>query len=76
MKCFVHHSAHEQRIKAAFSFQCCFTSTESIGLIRDGEPGMATSTFTQLLSHVSGLSRFQLATHELAAWTTGVFAAV
>ena len=31
-------------------FQWCFTSTETIRLIRDGEPWMATSTFTQLLS--------------------------
>ena len=30
--------------------QCCFTSTETIRLIRDGEPRTATSTFTQLLS--------------------------
>ena len=30
--------------------QCCFTSTESLRTIRDGEPKTATSTFTQLLS--------------------------
>ena len=30
--------------------QCCFTSTETIRTIRDGEPRSATSTFTQLLS--------------------------
>ena len=30
--------------------QCYFTSTETIRLIRDGEPRAATSTFTQLLS--------------------------
>ena len=30
--------------------QCHFTSTETIRLIRDGEPRAATSTFTQLLS--------------------------
>ena len=29
--------------------QCCFTSTETIRRIRDGEPMSATSTFTQLL---------------------------
>ena len=29
---------------------CCFTSTETIRTIRDGEPRTATSTFTQLLS--------------------------
>ena len=28
--------------------QCCFTSTETVGTIRDGEPGTATSAFTQL----------------------------
>ena len=32
--------------------QCCFTSTETIRLIRDGESRTATSTFTQLLSSV------------------------
>ena len=30
--------------------RCCFTSTETARLIRDGEPRTATSTFTQLLS--------------------------
>ena len=30
--------------------QCCFTSTETIRLIRDGEPRTDTSTFTQLLN--------------------------
>ena len=35
------------------SVQCCFTSTETTRLIRDGEPRTATSTFTQLLSSVS-----------------------
>ena len=33
-----------------FSFQCCFTCTETTRLIRDGEPKTATSTSTQLLS--------------------------
>ena len=33
-------------------FQCCFTSTETIMLIRDGDPRMATSTFRQLRSSV------------------------
>ena len=32
------------------SFQSCFTSADTIRLIRDGEPRTATSTFTQLLS--------------------------
>ena len=38
----------------AFSFvqvQHCFTSTETVGIIRDWEPRTATSTFTQLLSY-------------------------
>ena len=30
--------------------QCCFTSTETTGTVRDVEPRKATSTFTQLLS--------------------------
>ena len=30
--------------------QCCFTSTETTRLIRDGEPRTATSTLTQLLN--------------------------
>ena len=30
--------------------QCCFTSTETIRTIRDGEPRTATSSLTQLLS--------------------------
>ena len=34
-----------------FQFQCCFTSTETVRLIRDGEAPTATSTFTQLLSY-------------------------
>ena len=34
-------------------FKCCFTSTETIRLIRDGEPRTTTSTFTQLLSSLS-----------------------
>ena len=32
--------------------QCCFTSPEATGLIRDGEPRAATSTFTQPLSSI------------------------
>jgi len=30
--------------------QCCFTSTETVGIIRNGKPRTATSTFTQLLT--------------------------
>ena len=34
--------------------QCCFTSTETVRIMRGGrEPGTASSTFTQLLSFVS-----------------------
>ena len=33
-----------------FFFKGCFTFTETIRLIRDGEPKTATSTVTQLLS--------------------------
>ena len=32
------------------TFSCCFASTETVRLIRDGEPRTATSTFTQPLS--------------------------
>ena len=41
--------------------QCCFMSTETMRLIRDGEPRMATSTFTQLPS--SGSSSVLLYVH-------------
>ena len=34
---------------------CCFTSTEAIRTIGDGEPRTATSTFTQLLNSASAL---------------------
>ena len=34
---------------------CCFTSAETIRLIKDGEPRTATSTFTQFLSSSSVL---------------------
>ena len=43
--------ATEEKINtSAVQVQCCFTSTETMRLIRDGEPRTATSTFTQLLS--------------------------
>ena len=32
------------------SVHCCFTSTETTRIIRDGEPRTVTSTFAQLLS--------------------------
>ena len=38
--------------------QCCFTSTETVRTIRDGEPGTATSTTTQLLKENSFGLRF------------------
>ena len=38
-----------RRYQPFVSFQCCFTSTETIKLIRDGKSRTATSTFTQLL---------------------------
>ena len=41
--------------------QCCFTSTETVRTIRDGEPRTATSTFTQLLSSVKTVSVFHFA---------------
>ena len=31
--------------------QCCFTPTETVGTVRDGEPRTSTSTFSQLLSY-------------------------
>ena len=33
------------------NIQCCFTSTETVRTIRDGEPRTATSTLTQLLNY-------------------------
>ena len=33
--------------------QCCFTSTETTGTVRDGEPRTSTSTFTQRLRSVN-----------------------
>ena len=41
--------------------QCCFTFTETIITVRDGEPRTATSTFTQHRSSVSSLSDWILA---------------
>ena len=29
--------------------QCCFTPTETVGIIRDGEPRTSTTSFTKLL---------------------------
>ena len=36
-------------LAGTFFLKCCFTSTETMRTIRDGEPRAATSTFTQLL---------------------------
>ena len=36
-------------LSSEIEIQCCFTSTETIRIIRDGEPRTTTSTFTQLL---------------------------
>ena len=44
---FIPFTAHSRLL---FKFRCCFTSTETIRTIRDGEPRTATSTFTQLRS--------------------------
>ena len=39
-----------QLLSVVLQIQCCFTSTETVWAIRDGEPRTATPTFTQLLS--------------------------
>ena len=53
--CFHPHSSFVQ-------VQCCPTSTETTGTVRDGEPRTATQTFTQLLNsqllHLVDLSIF------------------
>ena len=36
----------------------CFTSTETIRLIRDGEPSTTTATFTQLVSSAVSVSQY------------------
>ena len=43
--------------KQGLLLQCCFTSTETIRTIRDGESRTSTSTFTQLLSSVDSLTQ-------------------
>ena len=45
-----HRLFHTARELCDTTVQCCFTSTETVWIIRDGEPSTATSTFTQLLS--------------------------
>ena len=48
-------SKHVLSLSFCFQVQRCFTATETIRTVRDGEPRTATSTFTQLLSS-EGLS--------------------
>ena len=49
--------------------QCCFTSTETIRTIRDGEPRTATSTFTQLLTSEKATLHRDLNTRQLPSLT-------
>ena len=53
--------------------QCCFTSTGTMRIIRDGEPRTATSTFTQLLNYVGSLFNVALRPQEPQGllWTRG-----
>ena len=44
--------SHSSSALSRLQMQYCFTSTETMETIRDGEPRTATSTFTQLLSSV------------------------
>ena len=46
------HTAPELCVSVKVQVQRCFTSTETVRTVRDGEPRTATSTFTQLLSSV------------------------
>ena len=41
---------NDMHLNAQVQVQCCFTSTETIRTIRDGETRTATSSLTQLLS--------------------------
>ena len=43
-------SPSRKMTRSLIEIQCCFTSTETIRLLRNGEPGTATLTFTQLLN--------------------------
>ena len=43
-------SIHPAGLPRPLQGQCCFTSTETVMTIGDGEPRTSTSTFTQLLS--------------------------
>ena len=46
-----------------FIVQCCFTFTETIRTVRDGEPRTSTSTVTQLLSSETLQFQFSVALH-------------
>ena len=46
---YIHYSASFYSDRS-FNFKYCLTSTETIRLIKGGEPRAATSSFTQLLS--------------------------
>ena len=49
----VHLDFHTPSVLCSVSaVQCCFTSTETVRTVRDGEPGTSTSTFTHLLYSV------------------------
>ena len=51
--CHCPHRLEDNAIKGASPssvIKCCFTSTETVRAIRDGEPRTSTSIFTQLLS--------------------------
>ena len=50
LHCSAPEVTHCRLLDVEIVVQCCFTSTETLRTIRDGEPRMATSTFTQLLS--------------------------
>ena len=51
--------------------QCCFTFTETIRTIRDGEPRTSTSTLTHLLSSESSLSDCLNISSQRVAYFTG-----
>ena len=42
-----------QLLRPTAIFQCCFTSSETVRTIREGEPRTSTSTLTQILSSVT-----------------------
>ena len=60
-----------QSVVTQVQLQCCFTSTETIKTIRDGEPRTVTSTFTQLLSHDSWWWSVALRPQKLGLFGTG-----